>query len=201
MSAIDPTVPTAALPVGTPAPAFRLPSAQGPDVALADYRGRPVVLWFSRGLSCPFCRRHMAHLRLGYAAIRERGAEVLQVTWNSADEARLYFRRHPLAFPYLCDPDLRVHAQYGVAVVEPPLAAVALTIVRSTAVVVADRLLHGQRTESPGPLIRRIGFGRETGQAVYILDRDGVIRRVFPAGSIGAIVSGSEIVRHLDALA
>ena len=50
MSAIDPTVPTAALPVGTPAPAFRLPSAQGPDVALADYRGRPVVLWFSRGL-------------------------------------------------------------------------------------------------------------------------------------------------------
>jgi peroxiredoxin len=201
VNAIDPTVPTAVLPVGTRAPGFRLPSAQGPEVALEDYRGRPVVLWFSRGLSCPFCRRHMAQLRLGYSAVREGGAEILQVTWNSADEARLYFKRHPLAFPYLCDPDLRVHALYGVAVVAPPLTAVARTIVRSTAVVVADRLLHGERTESPGPLIRRIGFGRETGQAVYIVDRDGVIRRVFPAGAIAAVVSGGEIARHLGALA
>ena len=36
--------------VGTPAPTFRLPSAQGTDVALEDYRGRSVVLWFSKGL-------------------------------------------------------------------------------------------------------------------------------------------------------
>ncbi|MBM3221121.1 MAG: redoxin domain-containing protein [Candidatus Rokubacteria bacterium] len=36
--------------IGTPAPSFRLPSAQGADVALEDYRGRSVVLWFSKGL-------------------------------------------------------------------------------------------------------------------------------------------------------
>lgn len=45
------TVPTTALAVGTPAPDFRLPAAQGPEVGLADYRGkRHVVLWFSKGL-------------------------------------------------------------------------------------------------------------------------------------------------------
>jgi len=39
------------LTVGTPAPNFRLASAQGDEVALEDYRGqRNVVLWFSQGL-------------------------------------------------------------------------------------------------------------------------------------------------------
>lgn len=37
--------------VGAQASNFHLPSAQGPDIALEDYRGsRNVVLWFSKGL-------------------------------------------------------------------------------------------------------------------------------------------------------
>jgi peroxiredoxin len=37
--------------LGRPAPDFRLPSAAGIEVALADYHGRrKVVLWFSKGL-------------------------------------------------------------------------------------------------------------------------------------------------------
>jgi len=39
------------LAVGTPAPNFRLASAQGGEIALEDYRGqRNVILWFSQGL-------------------------------------------------------------------------------------------------------------------------------------------------------
>ena len=43
---------TAGVPtVGTLAPNFRLASAQGPEVALEDYREkRNVILWFSHGL-------------------------------------------------------------------------------------------------------------------------------------------------------
>ena len=36
--------------IGTPAPAFRLPTAAGTPVALEDYRGTRLVLWFSKGL-------------------------------------------------------------------------------------------------------------------------------------------------------
>jgi peroxiredoxin len=36
--------------IGARAPSFRLPSAAGGEVALEDYRGRRVVLWFSKGL-------------------------------------------------------------------------------------------------------------------------------------------------------
>jgi peroxiredoxin len=39
------------LTIGTPAPNFRLVSAQGPEINLEDYRGRRnVILWFSQGL-------------------------------------------------------------------------------------------------------------------------------------------------------
>jgi len=42
---------TAAPKVGEPAPAFRLPTSDGREIALEDYRGsRRVVLWFSKGL-------------------------------------------------------------------------------------------------------------------------------------------------------
>lgn len=42
---------TRVLAVGTPAPNFRLASAQGPEIALEDYRGKHhVILWFSKGL-------------------------------------------------------------------------------------------------------------------------------------------------------
>ena len=37
--------------VGDPAPDFRLPSATGGEIGLADYRGKKtLVLWFSKGL-------------------------------------------------------------------------------------------------------------------------------------------------------
>ena len=37
--------------IGAPAPPFRLPTATGLEVSLADYRGvSSVVLWFSKGL-------------------------------------------------------------------------------------------------------------------------------------------------------
>jgi peroxiredoxin len=36
---------------GEPAPEFRLSAPEGPDLGLADYRGRRrLVLWFSKGL-------------------------------------------------------------------------------------------------------------------------------------------------------
>ena len=35
--------------VGEPAPNFSLPEAGGGDVSLADYRGSPVLLYFSMG--------------------------------------------------------------------------------------------------------------------------------------------------------
>ena len=53
----DPSPSASRLTVGSPAPLFGLRSVQGATVELAAYRGQlNVVLWFSRGFTCPFCR-------------------------------------------------------------------------------------------------------------------------------------------------
>jgi peroxiredoxin len=36
--------------VGEAAPEFKLPTPEGPELGLGDFRGRRVVLWFSKGL-------------------------------------------------------------------------------------------------------------------------------------------------------
>src|ERR1051325_5267277 len=102
----------------------------------------------------------MAQLRLGYPEIQRGGAEVLQITHNTAAEAQRYFKHYPIAFPYLCDPDRTVHERYGIAQEAPTLSESLKTI----AAVTSDRL-RGDFTPSPLPAIVR-AHGRESPQAV-----------------------------------
>lgn len=189
------------LEVGTPAPNFRLASAQGLDIALEDYRGqRNVILWFSRGLYCPFCRRYMTQLRLGYREIQERGAEVLQVTHSTPEEARLYFRQYQLLFPYLCDPELSVYPLYGVRIIRMPIPALAAGMAIATAVAMSDRLFRGEKTASPLPYIKRYGATDMEQQAIFIIDKSGIIRYTHASNSFGGLPPNAEYLRQLDKL-
>jgi peroxiredoxin len=103
--------------IGSTAPDFRLPSAQGPDICLGDFRGRRnVIVWFHKGLMCPFCRRHMVQLAAAAPQIGGLQTEVLQVTSTFPEQARIYHRRFVLPFLYLCDPDHAVAKTWGLAV-------------------------------------------------------------------------------------
>ena len=100
--------------VGDAAPLFGLRSVQGPTVELAAYRGRRnVVLWFSRGFTCPFCRAYMDGIGSGYPELRAIDTEVIQVAPNLLESARTFFRDAASPFPFVCDPDKRLYAVYG----------------------------------------------------------------------------------------
>src|SRR5688572_19319312 len=102
----------------------------------------------------------MAQVRLGYPEIQRTGAEVLQITHNTAAEAARYFKHYPIAFPYLCDPERAVHEAYGIALETTQLADGA----RSLAMSAADRL-RGEFAPSPVPFIAR-HRGKDSPQAV-----------------------------------
>ena len=58
--------------VGEPAPSFRLPTAQGAEIGLEDFRGQKnVIVWFTKGMACPFCRSQMSQLARAYADIQK----------------------------------------------------------------------------------------------------------------------------------
>jgi len=100
--------------VGEMAPRFALPSLDGKTVDLAAYRGHSnVVVWFSRGFTCPFCRVYTDGVRAGYKELRAADTEVIQVAPNLLESARRYFGRSILPFPFICDPDKRLYAVYG----------------------------------------------------------------------------------------
>jgi len=101
--------------IGQHAPLFQIESVQGGLVDLAQYQGRlSVMLWFSRGFTCPFCRAYLAQLQAGYAQFRETQIEILQIAPNLLSRARQYFRTYPLSFPFLCDPEKRLYKIYDV---------------------------------------------------------------------------------------
>jgi peroxiredoxin len=100
--------------LGEPARPFRLPAARGGEVSLDDFRGRQsVVLWFTKGMACVFCRQQMSQLARAYPRIKDHGGEVLQVTTSTPPRARFYAQKFTLPFPYLCDPEAGVFRQWG----------------------------------------------------------------------------------------
>lgn len=185
--------------VGDKAPDFRLAAAGGGEVGLSDYLGsKSPLLWFSKGLFCPFCRRNMARLSQVYGDFVALEAEVLQITHNTQKEADAYFRSYHLATPYLCDADRRVHSAYGVALEKQSVGAVAENWVVSSAMVVHDLVRHGDKSPPPIPAIRMGSF--QPAQLVVAVDRAGVVRYVWSGGPFDTLPTVAELLALLQSL-
>ena len=58
--------------VGEQGPSFRLPSAQGGEIGLEDFRdSKNVIVWFTKGMACMFCRAQMSQLARAYDDVRK----------------------------------------------------------------------------------------------------------------------------------
>jgi peroxiredoxin len=185
--------------VGEMAPDFRLAAAGGGEVALSDYRGRKnLLLWFSKGLFCPFCRRNMARLSQSYADFVALDAEILQITHNTQKEADVYFRNYHLATPYLCDADRKVHMAYGVGLEHQSVGAMAQNWVTSSAMVAHDLLLHGEKSPPPLPALRMGSF--QPSQLATAVDRAGVVRYVWSGGPFDTLPTVADLLSLLRAM-
>ena len=173
--------------VGRPAPPFRLPSAQGPEVGLEDYRGRNVILLFAKGMACGFCRQKMSQLARGLPRLRELQTEVLQIAPTPLDRGRFYARNFRLPFPYLCDPDYRAYAAYGLGRRTLPPATLARAVYASFTMPTPENDWGEVR-----PAVKELGrLFADDDLGFFIVDRDGAVRYAL-AGSY-AIVEGGRL--------
>ena len=186
--------------VGQRAPSFRLPSGQGPERGLDEFRGRNhVIVWFTKGMGCPFCRSQMSQLARGYERIRSLGADVLQVTPTAPGRAAFYVRNFTLPFVYLCDPDYSVHRQWGVAgrAHGPGWYAQRLFTALKTTMPESD-------LGNPRPTLPEIHSNlADTDMGFFLVDREGTVRWVVTgayssAHGVRGIPSTEEIVRELE---
>lgn len=188
---------------GQPAPGFRLPSAQGPEVVLEDYRGRKnLIVWFTKGMACVFCRQHMSQLARAYGEIKNRDAEVLEVTPTPVEKGRLYASKYRLPFPYLCDPDDSARDRWHLAVRRHGPAWYVRGMIAGMTAPHPDNDF-GKEPPAPGDLPKLL---RDDDTGFFIVDRTGVIRYAYtgsyveaqaPSLAIRPIPANDEILREL----
>lgn len=104
------------LPVGTTAPEFTLPDANGQPVSLSDFRGRPVVLVFYPLDWSPGCSRQLELYQQELAEFEARGAAVIGVSVDSIYSHGAWAAVRGITFPLLSDfhPKGDVARRYGV---------------------------------------------------------------------------------------
>jgi peroxiredoxin Q/BCP len=98
---------------GQKAPSFQLASDDGRAVALEDFRGKPVVLYFYPKDDTPGCTREACGFRDSQAQIRKAGAVVLGVSPDGVASHRGFRDKYKLSFPLLSDPDKQVAKKFG----------------------------------------------------------------------------------------
>jgi peroxiredoxin len=104
------------LPVGTPAPDFELPDANGQPVRLSDYRGVPVVLVFYPLDWSPGCSQQLDLYQQELDEFERRGAKLLAISVDSIYSHGAWAAVRGLTFPLLSDfhPKGSVTRQYQV---------------------------------------------------------------------------------------
>jgi peroxiredoxin Q/BCP len=101
--------------VGQPAPAFSLPSSDGGQVSLDQFKGKQaVVLYFYPRDDTPGCTAEACAFRDLRSVFNEQGAEILGVSTDSVNSHKRFQAKYGLSFPLLADTDHAVAERYGV---------------------------------------------------------------------------------------
>ncbi len=84
------------------APAFSLATTAGTTVSLADYRGKPVLLYFNEGAGCGSCTQQMAAIEKD-PGFEQAGIAVLPIVMNTAEQIKPDLAQFGVTTPYLLD--------------------------------------------------------------------------------------------------
>ncbi len=139
------------LEAGDPAPDFTLPTGDGGQVSLSDFRGqREVVLYFYPRDDTPGCTLEACSFRDNLAALAERGAVVLGVSPDTARSHARFSEKFGLNFPLLADEGAKVSQAYGVWVQKSRYGRTYMGVERSTFLIGKDgRIRRIWRKVSP----------------------------------------------------
>lgn len=97
-----------------PAPEFTLPDENGAMHSLADYRGKPVVLYFYPKDDTPGCTTEACNFRDDYHVYAENGITILGISPDSPKSHAKFKEKYHLPFTLLADEGHKIADVYGV---------------------------------------------------------------------------------------
>jgi thioredoxin-dependent peroxiredoxin len=98
---------------GVRAPAFTLTNQRGEKVALRDFLGQRVIVYFYPADDTPGCTKEACQFNDQLAGLRALGVHVLGVSPDERDSHAAFAAKYALDFDLLSDPTKKVMERYG----------------------------------------------------------------------------------------
>src|SRR3954471_3104162 len=99
--------------VGQQAPDFSLPSQEGPNVSIKQFRGKWVVLYFYPKDMTQGCTIEAHNFQQDLPKYDKANAAIVGVSVDSVDSHKEFCTKESLTFKLLADTDKKVVDQYG----------------------------------------------------------------------------------------
>jgi thioredoxin-dependent peroxiredoxin len=126
------------LSIGSPAPDFRLPRDGGGTIALSDFRGKPVVVYFYPKDDTSGCTVEALAFTALADAFAEAGATVIGISPDSAAKHDKFVKKHGLTVALAADEEQVAANAYGVWKEKSMYGKTYMGIERSTFLIAAD---------------------------------------------------------------
>ncbi len=98
---------------GKLAPAFTLMDANGDKVALRDFRGKNVIVYFYPRDNTPGCTKEAQGFRDLWEDFKNSDTVIVGISPDSETSHEKFAAKHELPFILLSDPDKKVMTKYG----------------------------------------------------------------------------------------
>ena len=123
---------------GDTAPEFTLTDDTGSDVALADFLGRKVIVYFYPAAMTPGCTKQACDFTDTLDSFKAEGYEVIGISPDKPEKLAKFRERDHLTITLLSDPDKRVMQEYGAFGEKKLYGKTVEGVIRSTVVVDED---------------------------------------------------------------
>lgn len=101
------------LEIGQPAPKFSLSDADGNNIALDDYAGKSVIVYFYPKAATPGCTTEACDFRDNINSLASAGYQVVGISPDEPGDIKRFAEEQQLTFPLLSDPGSEIAQAYG----------------------------------------------------------------------------------------
>jgi peroxiredoxin Q/BCP len=117
---------------GKAAPAFSLPDANGKKVALKDFKGKNVIVYFYPKDDTPGWTKEAEGFRDMYGEFQKLDTVILGISPDSEASHQKFIDQIKIPFPLLCDPEKKLMTKYEAFGEKKLYGKVTMGVIRST---------------------------------------------------------------------